>query len=154
MYNKFIMLGRLAKDIEVIQTKSGKPFAKGILISSRKMKFNGTETERKLFMECMFFGNVVETLKTYTKKGDLILVDGELQTDTWTDENGKNHSKIQLFTENMKLMPSRGLKPASDCASVNNETEPSEKTKDTITNEPLPKGGYELPDEVLEEIPF
>lgn len=102
--NKIELMGRLTKDVEIRQTKSKTEVGAFSLAVPRKL-----DKETVDFIDCVVFGKLVEVLTKYTKKGDRIIVCGELQINLYQDKEGNNKKAAVVvvndfyFTENKKV---------------------------------------------------
>lgn len=81
-YNKVILVGRIASDIELKQTKSGKSVCQ-VQIAVRK---NADHTD---FFPVVAWDKTAETIARLFRKGDGIGVEGELSTRRYDDQTGK-----------------------------------------------------------------
>lgn len=95
MINKTILQGRITRDPEVKQTQSGVSVCSFTVAWSEKYK----ETERKCFLPCQAWRYTAEFVGKYFKKGSQIVVEGELETNEWTDNEGNNKSILRLNVE-------------------------------------------------------
>ena len=87
--NKVELMGRLTKDVEVLTYNAGKEKKKmvkfSIAVQRKKYK------EKKVdFFDCVAFGGTAKALNDFVKKGDRIIVEGSIQTDIYTNKEGKN----------------------------------------------------------------
>lgn len=92
--NKVILLGRLVKDVELIEVK-GKS---GDLISlgSSAIAVNHTK-EDSSFFDIKMFGRQAELMSQLVEKGKRVLVEGTLKQETFTTKDGANRSKVVLI---------------------------------------------------------
>lgn len=89
-FNKVILIGNITKDIELKQTPSGVSVASFTVAVNRKYKEkDGTQTTD--FINCVAWRKTAEFVAQYFKKGKAILVEGELQTRSYNDNNGTKH---------------------------------------------------------------
>ena len=93
MVNKMILQGRLVADPE-LSAKNDLTFCNFRVAWSDKYK----EHETKLFMSCIAFRHTAEFLSKYFKKGQQIVVEGRLVTNTW-EKDGETKSKIKMEVE-------------------------------------------------------
>jgi single-strand DNA-binding protein len=107
MYNKVIMVGNLTRDIELNYTQGGTAIAKTAIATSRKYTSNGEKREEVCFVDITFFGRSGEVANQYLRKGSKILVEGRLNFDQWTDNNGQKRSKHSVSVETMQMLDSR-----------------------------------------------
>jgi len=108
MYNKVVLVGNLTRDIELRYSQSGMAIAKTAIATSRKFTSNGEKKEEVMFIDLTFFGRSGEVANQYLRKGSKILVEGRLQFDQWTDQNGGKRSKHSIAVETMQMLDSKG----------------------------------------------
>lgn len=96
-FNKVILAGRLVRDPEKKISQDGKTFATFTIAVDR-----GYKSEETDFFDCVAFGNTADYLLSYVRKGYMILIEGNLQIDKWTDRNGVNHSKPKIIANVVK----------------------------------------------------
>lgn len=100
--NKSVIGGNLTSDIELKQTTSGISVARGSVAVHRKRAKQG-EQQKTDFIECVFWRHHAEFLSRYAHKGDNVVVCGELQNESWTDAQGKTHTKLVLVADEVEL---------------------------------------------------
>lgn len=93
-FNKVILMGRLTANPELKQTQSGIAVTSFSLAVDRK----GKTGEDKVcdFFTVVAWRQTAEFICKYFKKGSAILVCGELQTRSWTDNNGNKRSTTEV----------------------------------------------------------
>lgn len=93
-FNKVILMGRLTANPELKQTQSGIAVTSFSLAVDRK----GKTGEDKVcdFIPIVAWRQTAEFICKYFKKGSAILVCGELQTRSWTDNNGNKRSTTEV----------------------------------------------------------
>ena len=86
--NKIILMGRLTKDHEVRYSQGEKPMAiaRYTLAVERKFKRDGEPNAD--FINCIAFGKNGEFAEKYLHKGIKILVEGRIQTGSYTNKDG------------------------------------------------------------------
>jgi len=90
---------------------------------------------------------LAEIAQKFLKKGNLVYIEGRLQTRTWTDQSGNKRSKTDIIAERIQLGP-KGLRPEQREA----QEEPAQKpSTEEIEEIPLEEGNEEISPE---EIPF
>lgn len=100
--NKSVIGGNLTSDIELKQTTSGISVARASVAVHRKRAKQG-EQQKTDFIECVFWRHSAEFLSRYAHKGDNVVVCGELQNESWTDAQGKSHTKLVLVADEVEL---------------------------------------------------
>ena len=105
MYNKVILAGNLARDIEIKYTQSGSAIGNTAIATSRKFKSStGEQKEEVLFIDLTFFGRTAEIANQYLRKGSKVLVDGRLKLDQWTAQDGSKRSRHSVTVENLQML--------------------------------------------------
>lgn len=100
--NKSFIGGNLTSDVELRQTTSGVSVARASVAVHRKRTKQG-EPQKTDFIECVFWRHSAEFLSRYAHKGDNVVVGGELQNESWTDAQGKTHTKTVLVADEVEL---------------------------------------------------
>lgn len=88
MINSVNLVGRLTKDVELRYTKAGKPVCSGTIAVNRTYTNQNGEREAD-FIRFTIWGKQAENTANYTRKGSLVGLQGELNTDSYDGENGK-----------------------------------------------------------------
>ena len=101
--NKFITIGRATKDVELKTTPSGASVATFSVAVKRNIKNKSGEYESDFF-NCVAFNKLAETISRYVHKGDMVGVDGRLQTRSYTDKDGNNRNVTEVFVENIEFL--------------------------------------------------
>ena len=91
-YCKLIIVGRFVRDPELKYTPSQKAVCEFSLAWSKKS--GGQQTSN--FIDCVAWEKSGETINQYMKKGDAILVEGELRQERWEDKSGQKRSKLKM----------------------------------------------------------
>jgi len=122
MFNKVILVGHLARDIELKYTQSSLAIAKTAIATSRKFKTaSGEQKDEVMFIDITFFGRSAEVANQYLRKGSKILVEGRLVLDQWDDATtGQKRSKHQVTVDTMQMLDSKGDNPSGQNAQGGN----------------------------------
>lgn len=102
--NKVIMIGHLARDIELRYTQSQMAIGKTAIAVTRKYTLNGEKREETCFIDLTFFGKQAEIANQYLGKGSKLAVEGYLKFEQWQDNNGQNRSKHSISVESMEML--------------------------------------------------
>ena len=102
--NKVIMIGHLARDIELRYTQSQMAIGKTAIAVTRKYTLNGEKREETCFIDITFFGKQAEIANQYLGKGAKLAVEGYLKFEQWQDNNGQNRSKHSIAVESMEML--------------------------------------------------
>lgn len=107
-YNKIILLGNVAKDIEIRKVGDNKSVCDIRLAVSEKRK-SGDET---LFMDCTCWEKTAELAAQYLAKGRQVLLEGRLRMQEWNDkESGQKRSKITMTVDKMVFVGGKSDAP-------------------------------------------
>ena len=99
--NKVMVLGYLTKDPEKRVTPSGLSICKTVLaINSQYKNKSGEIVKDCEFIGVTWFGKQAENVAQYLKKGSLIMAEGKLKHEEWTDKNtGEKKRKLEVYGE-------------------------------------------------------
>lgn len=105
MFNRVVLVGHLTRDVELRYTNSGTAIGNcGIGVNKRWTDNNGVKQEKACFIDIVFFGRQAETANQYLQKGSKVLIEGELDLQQWTDNNGQNRSKHAVLVSSMEML--------------------------------------------------
>ena len=108
MLNKVILMGRLTRDPEFRQTTSGVPVCRFSIAINRQFANKQTGERETDFVDCVAWRNTAEFVSRYFSKGNMILVEGQLRNDNYTDNNGVKHYRMNVFVDNVSFCESKG----------------------------------------------
>ena len=105
MFNKFIGVGNLTRDIELRYAPNGTAIASTGLAMNRKWKGqDGQMKEEVTFVDITAFGRTAEVMNQYLRKGSKILVEGRLKLDSWVAQDGSKRSKHSISIDHMQML--------------------------------------------------
>lgn len=104
--NKAILTGRITKDLELRETKSGTKVCEFTIATNRPVIRDGEKQAD--FINCIVWNNQAENLCKYQSKGNLIAVFGEIRTDSYEVE-GKKHYKTYILVNNIEFLEKREM---------------------------------------------
>ena len=94
MVNHFTLQCRLTKDVEYGTTNSGVAYANFSVAWNEKYN----ENEQQLFMNCRAWRGTADLLNKYFKKGDELVIEGKLITETY-EKDGQNKSSTRMVVD-------------------------------------------------------
>lgn len=100
-FNKVILMGRLTADPEAKQTQSGIAVTSFTLAVDRKGKTG--EDKQCDFITVVAWRQTAEFICRYFKKGQAMLVCGELQTRSWQDNNGNKRYATEVVASEVSF---------------------------------------------------
>jgi len=100
MFNRAILIGRLTADPELKQTQNGISVCSFSIAVDRR--FSGRDSERKTdFINITSWRQQAEFVCRYFHKGDVIGVEGSIQTRNYEDKNGNKRTATEIVTDNV-----------------------------------------------------
>ena len=103
--NKVLLIGRLGHDPEMRYTPSGKPLTKFQIAVNRSWTSSDNEkkTETEWFT-VVSWGKLAEICNQYLTKGKQVYLEGRLHTRHWKDDEGSNHSAVEVIAQEMVML--------------------------------------------------
>lgn len=108
MLNKVILMGRMTRDPEFRQTTSGTPVCRFSLAINRQFANKQTGERETDFVDCDAWRNTAEFISRYFSKGSMIIVEGQLRNNNYTDNNGVKHYAMRVLVDNVSFCESKG----------------------------------------------
>ena len=112
MLNKVILMGRLCADPEMRQTTSGIPVCRIRLAVNRPYKKDAEQQADFINVTC--WRNTAEFVARYFSKGKMIIVEGSLRNNDYTDNNGVKHYSMDVLANNVSFGEAKGAGAGSD----------------------------------------
>ena len=105
--NRILLMGNLTRDPQLSYLPSQTPVVEFGLATNRKYKTKeGEQKEEVCFVDCRCYGRQAETINKFFRKGRPIFIEGRLQLDTWTSQDGQRRSKHRVFVESFQFLGS------------------------------------------------
>lgn len=104
--NRVCLNGRLTKDIDLRYTQNNVAVASFTLAVQRKFKNQNGDYESD-FINCIAYKKTAELMNEYVKKGDLIGIEGRIQTRSYDDKNGKKVYVTEVMVESVDFLASK-----------------------------------------------
>lgn len=106
--NKVLLVGRLTRDPELRSLPSGKPVA-NFTIATNEFR-GGGNGERTEYHNVVAWDRLAEVCGQFLSKGQLVDIEGRLQTRQWDDEAGVRHWKTEVVVAGLEMLSGRGKK--------------------------------------------
>ena len=131
MFNKVTLVGRISTDLGLRYTGSNKAYCRFNLAVNRMNE--GTD-----FIPITVWGKPAENLVQYQSKGSLILVDGSISMNNYTDKDGNNRTSFEVMTSNVQFLSSKKTQSEAleETATSNvdtDDTDPFAEFGDSVT---------------------
>ncbi len=134
--NKVIIMGRMTRDpdIRYSQGESAMAVARFTLAVDRRFKRDGSEQTAD-FISCVAFGKTAEFLEKYGRQGLKLVLEGRIQTGSYTNRDGVKVYTTDVVVENVEFAESKNN--SSEGAYVSNSRpEPISAAGDGFMNIP------------------
>lgn len=105
-FNQAILAGRLTADPELKTTQSGISVTQFTIAVSRPRR-KDDNTEMSDFISCVAWKERAELVAKYFHKGSAIMVIGQIQTRTWTDNNNQKRYATEVLVDNIRFVDSK-----------------------------------------------
>lgn len=106
MINRVVLTGRLTRDPETTVSQSNIPVAKFSLAVNRAFANSNGEREAD-FINCVAFRKQAENVQQYVKKGQLVGVDGRIQTRNYTNKEGQKVYVTEIVCDSVQFLESK-----------------------------------------------
>lgn len=100
MLNRVCLLGRLVADPELRSTPSDIHVTSFTVAVNRSYVKSGAERETD-FIDIVAWRGTAEFVCKYFRKGQLIALDGSIQTRTYTDKDGNKRKAVEIVADNV-----------------------------------------------------
>jgi len=128
--NKVILMGRLTKDpvVRYSQGENQMAVARFTVAVDRRGRKAGDQGNTD-FISCVAFGQTAEFFEKYIKQGTKVLVEGRIQTGSYTNKDGQKVYTTDVVVENVEFAESKGSGAGNasqaPAQNYNNESRPA-----------------------------
>lgn len=105
--NKAIILGRLGRDPELKYSRNQVATCKFSVATSDSVKTQNGYDERTEWHNIVVFGNQAENADKFLRKGSLVLVEGRIKTNEYTDKSGVKKRFTQIIADIVRFLDSK-----------------------------------------------
>ena len=107
--NSVVIAGNLTKDPIFRQTTSGTPVVNFSIASNRRFKDKNEEWKEDVcYVGIVAWNRLADSCKDRLKKGNAVLVDGELQSRTFKTDDGTNRTIVEIKARRIQFLNKRG----------------------------------------------
>jgi len=108
MFQQTIIVGNLGKDPEMRYTPDGTAVTSFTVAVSRKWtNAQGEHGEKTTWFKVSCWRKLAETTNQYLKKGRQVMVIGEIEASSWTDQEGKPRASLDLTARDVRFLGTR-----------------------------------------------
>ncbi len=117
--NKIILKGNIVRDPEVktIETNDQRSIMVTnftVAVSRFFKKNNGEKDKDTTFVPCEAWDSGAEFIGNYFKKGDPILLEGSLKTESWENSEGQQRSRMKVRVSHFEKLYRAPPQPEKD----------------------------------------
>lgn len=146
--NKVILMGRLTRDPEIryANNENNTCIANYTLAVDRGFKRQGDEQTAD-FIRCVAMGKGGEFAEKYLHQGNKIVVEGRIQTGSYTNKDGQKIFTTEVWVESQEFAESKAASAQNGNQNASAPTRPNVAQNDS-------DGFMNIPDAIEEELPF
>ena len=134
--NKVCLTGRITRNIELKYNQNNVAITSFTLAVTRKFKNQNGEYESD-FINCIAYKSTAELLSKYVKKGDLLGIEGRIQTRNYEDKDGKRVYVTEVIVDSIDFLQSRKDESKQ-------ETTKTENTKQKLSDDVFSEFGSSI----------
>lgn len=124
MLNKVILIGRFTRDPELRSTPSGISTCSFSLAVDRNYSSQNGERQTD-FINCVAWRRTAEFISKYFSKGNLVCVEGSIQTRSWKDNDGNNRYATDVVVDQTYFVESKKSTQSAAGAGQNEYQQPA-----------------------------
>ena len=106
MLNNVVLMGRLTFEPELRTTPSGVSVVRIQVAVDRRFQRQGDERKAD-FIDVTAWRQTAEFISRYFHKGDMIAIEGSIQTDSYTDQTGNKRKSVTVVASNVSFCGSK-----------------------------------------------
>ena len=149
--NRVILMGRLTKDPDIRYTQGERSMAiaRYTLAVDRRGRRGQDNAEQQTadFINCVAFGRTAEFLERFGRKGTKFVLEGRIQTGSYTNKDGQRVYTTDVVAENVEFAESKNASGGGDNSGFTPSDRPSPSSA-------AGDGFMNIPDGIDEELPF
>ena len=113
--NSVVIAGNLTKDPIFRQTTNGTPVVNFSIASNRRFRDKNEDWKEDVcYVGIVAWNRLAESCRDKLKKGNAVLVDGELQSRTFKTEDGSNRTIVEIKARRIQFLNKRGSESERD----------------------------------------
>lgn len=135
MFNLVVLTGRITADPELKTTTNGTNVTTFSIAVERS--YRSGEERQTDFINIVAWRKTAEFITKYFKKGNLIGIEGSIQTRRYQDKNGNNRTAFEVIANNVQFVESK-REAGAEGASFSNADVNDFAEMDTVDDSDLP----------------
>lgn len=139
MLNKVQLIGRLGQDPEVRTLNTGVKFSTFSLATSESYKDkSGQKVEKTEWHNIVVWKQLADIVERYLNKGDLVYVEGKIETKKFTDKEGNDRYMTQINGFNLTMLGSKSKPEVAGASTSKPQTPPASQAPAQEEEDDLP----------------
>lgn len=131
--NNVNIIGTMTRDLELKYLPSGVAVGSfAIAVNQDYKKQDGTKVEKTSFFDVKVIGRQSEIINQYFSKGSRIGITGELEQETWQDNQGQNRSKVVIKLEQFSFIDKKSNDNQGQRSQTQNNYQPKQQHQQDI----------------------
>lgn len=107
-FSRVVLVGNLGRDPEMRYSQNGTPITNfSIAVNRRKRNPDGSQQDETDWYRITFFRQQAEWAAEWLKKGNKVLVDGQLQINRYTGQDGVERTSVDVMGDNFQTLTTR-----------------------------------------------
>ena len=106
MINNVVLMGRLVATPELRNTQTGVAVTSFTIAVERSFARAGEQRQAD-FIDCVAWRNTAEFISKYFRKGQMMVVQGSIQTRMYQDKDGNKRKAFEIVADNVNFADSK-----------------------------------------------
>lgn len=137
--NSVLIAGYLTSDPVFRKTSNGTPVINFYIASNRKYRDNsGIWRENMCYVGVVAWHRLAEACNEILKKGSSILIDGELQSRNWHNEDGTARNVVELRARRIQFLDRKTGRDVEEITHQSSDDTPGNPEDDAARSRPAP----------------
>ena len=119
MLNRVVIVGRLVRDPELRKTASDRSVVDFTVALDNRTTNNGEKSTS--YIPCTAWNSTAESIAKFMKKGSLVGVDGHLNQRSYTANDGRKVSVVEVIADSVQFLEKKNDSSVNSSTTSNND---------------------------------
>ena len=119
MLNRVVIVGRLVRDPELRKTASDRSVVAFTVALDNRTTNNGEKSTS--YIPCTAWNSTAESIAKFMKKGSLVGVDGHLNQRSYTANDGRKVSVVEVIADSVQFLEKKNDSSGNSSTTSNND---------------------------------
>ena len=119
MLNRVVLVGRLTRDPELRKTASDRSVVAFTVALDNRTTNNGEKSTS--YIPCTAWNSTAESIAKFMKKGSLVGVDGHLNQRSYTANDGRKVSVVEVIADSVQFLEKKNDSSVNSSTTSNND---------------------------------